>query len=115
MDILRQTWVHPDDPDEHGPLRWRQAQDLPPAGRRMDSPDDPDAHVGNTRRITWTGDNVQVTETCDEATLHVMTHVETTEAAVPDVRMTEPIQPALNDTQVTPDAHLVDAGDVDAT
>jgi hypothetical protein len=81
----------------------------------MDSPYDPDAHFGNKRRITWTGYTGHVTETCDEATLHVMTHVETTEAAVTDVTMTEPIQQALSDKQVAPDKHLVDAGYVDAT
>jgi hypothetical protein len=58
----------------------------------MDSPDAPDAHFGNKRRITWIGDTVHVTETRDDATLHVMTHVETTEAAVTDVSMTAPIQ-----------------------
>jgi len=82
---------------------------------RLDSPDAPDAHFGNQRRLTWTGDNVHVTEPCADATLHGMTHVETTEAAVTDVSMTEPIQPALSDTQMAPDTQLVDAGDVDAT
>jgi transposase len=115
VDILRQTWVHQYDTDEHGHLRWRQAQDRPPAGMRLDSPDDPDAHFGKKRSITGTGDKVPVTETCDEATLHGITPVETTEAAVTDVSMTEPIQQALNDQQVAPDEHLVDAGDVDAT
>jgi hypothetical protein len=56
-----------------------------------------------------------MTETCDEATLHVSTHVETTAAAVTDVRRTAPIPPALSDTQVAPDDHRVAAGDVDAT
>jgi transposase len=92
VDILRQTWVHQYYTDEHGHLGWRQAQDLPPAGMRMDSPYDPDAHFGNKRSITWTGYKVHVTETCDDATLHVITHVETTEAAVTDVTMTAPIQ-----------------------
>jgi transposase len=115
VDILRQTWVHQYYTDEEGHLRWRQAQDLPPAGMRMDSPYDPDAHFGNKRSITWTGYKVHVTETCDDATLHVITHVETTEAAVTDVTMTEPIQQALNDKQVAPDEHIVDAGYVDAT
>jgi transposase len=115
VDIRRQTWVHQYDTDAHGHLRWRQAQDRPPAGMRMDSPDDPDAHVGHTRRLTWTGDTGPVTETGDEATLHVMTHVETTEAAVTAVTMTEPSQHALHNKQVAPDAHIVDAGDVDAT
>jgi transposase len=81
---------------------------------RLDSPDDPDAHFGNTRRITWTGDKVPVTETCDEATLHVMTPIETSEAAVTEVTMTEPIQQALHAKPAAPDEHSVDAGYVDA-
>jgi transposase len=52
VDILRQTWIHQYYTDEHGHQRWRQAQDLPPAGMRMDSPYDPDAPFGNKRRIT---------------------------------------------------------------
>jgi transposase len=63
VDILHQTWVHQYYTDEHGYLRWRQAHDLPPAGMRMDSPYDPDAHFGNKRSITWTGYKVHVTET----------------------------------------------------
>lgn len=115
VDILRQTRVHQYYTDAQGHLRWRQAQDLPPAGRRQDSPYDPDAHFGNKRSITWTGYKVHMTETCDEVTLHVITHVETTEAAVTDVTMTEPIQQALTDKQVAPEEHIVDAGYVDAT
>jgi hypothetical protein len=41
--------------------------------------------------------------------------VEPTEAAVTDVTMTEPIHQALADKEVAPDAHIVDAGYVDAT
>jgi DDE family transposase/transposase-like protein DUF772 len=115
VDILRQTWVYQYSTDEQGHLRWRTAQNLPPAGMRMDSPSDPDAHYGNKRSITWTGDKVHMTETCDDDTLHVMTHVETTEAAVTDVTMTEAIHQALVDTQLPPETHIVDAGSVDAT
>jgi len=115
VDILRQTWVYQYYTDECGHLRWRQAKDLPPAGLRMDSPYDPDAHFGTKRSITWTGYKLHVTETCDDDTLHVITHVETTEAAVPDGAMTAPIQRALCDKHMGPEEHIVDAGYVDAT
>src|SRR5262245_38145893 len=114
IEILRQTWVYQYYTDEQGHLRWRTAQNLPLAGMRMDSPYDPDAHYGNKRSITWTGYKVHVTETCDTDTLHVITHVETTEAAVTDVTMTAPIQRALCDKQLGPAEHIVDAGYVDA-
>jgi transposase len=38
VEILRQTWVYQYYTDEQGRLRWRTAQNLPPAGRRIDSP-----------------------------------------------------------------------------
>jgi transposase len=115
VEILRQTWVYQYYTDEQGHLRWRTAQNLPPAGMRMDSPYDPDAHYGNKRSVTWTGYKVHMTETCDADTLHVITHVETTEAAVTDVTMTEPIHQALANKQLAPATHIVDAGYVDAT
>src|SRR5262245_53806067 len=115
VDILRQTWLYQYYTDEQGHLRWRTAQNLPPAGMRMDSPYDPDAHYGNKRSVTWTGYKVHMTETCDTDTLHVITHDETTEAAVTDVTMTEPIHQALADKQLAPETHIVDAGHVDAT
>jgi transposase len=115
VDILRRTWVYQYYTDEQGHLRWRTAQNLPPAGMRRDSPYDPEAHFGNKRSITWTGYKVHVTETCEADTLHVITHVETTEAAAPDVTMTEPIHQALAHKQLAPETHIVDAGYVDAT
>jgi transposase len=115
VERLRQTWVHQYYTEATGALRWRQATDLPPAGTRRDSPYDPDAHFGNKRSITWTGYKVHLTETCDDETPHVITHVETTEAAVPDVTMTTPIHQALADKQLAPATHIVDAGYVDAT
>src|SRR5262245_27259643 len=115
VDILRRTWVYQYYTDEQGCLRWRTAQNLPPAGRRLDSPYDPEAHFGNKRSITWTGYKVHVTETCDADTLHVITYGETTEAAAPDVTMTEPIHRALAHKQLAPETPIVDAGYVDAT
>jgi transposase len=114
VEILRQTWVYQYYHDEQGQLRWRKAQDLPPAGMRTDSPYDPEAHFGNKRSITWTGYKVHMTETCEEDAPHLITHIETTEAAVTDVTMTAPIHQALAARQLTPATHIVDAGYVDA-
>jgi transposase len=114
VEILRQTWVHQYHYDEQGQLRWRKAQDLPPAGMRTDSPYDPEAHFGNKRSITWTGYKVHLTETCEEDAPYLITHIETTEAAVTDVTMTAPIHQALAVRQLTPATHIVDAGYVDA-
>jgi hypothetical protein len=114
VEILRQTWVHQYYTDANGQLRWRQAKDLPPAGRRVDSPYDPEAHFGNKRSMTWTGYKVHLSETCEANALHLITHVETTPAMVSDVAMTEPIHQAFAAHQLLPDEHVVDAGYVDA-
>lgn len=67
---------------------------------------------GNKPSITWTGYKVHLTETCDDNALHVITHVETSEAAVMGVTMTEPINQALSDQEVLSDEPILDAGDV---
>jgi len=91
---LRQTWGHQYSTEVNGQLRFRQAKELPPAGKRVASPDAPEAHFGKKRSMTWTGDTVQRTETGDAHALHVMTHGETTAAAVSDVMLTEPMHQA---------------------
>jgi transposase len=70
----RRAWVHQFHIEE-GAVRWRKAADLAPAGRRFDSPYDPEAHYGNKRRTTWTGSKVHVTETCDSDAPHLVVHV----------------------------------------
>jgi transposase len=114
VDILRQTWVHQYFVDE-GQVRLRRAQDLPPAGQRYDSPYDPEARYGNKRSTTWTGYKVHLTETCDENSVHLITHVETTQAHRSDTDQTQPIHEALASKALLPKEHVVDAGYVDGT
>lgn len=114
VDILRQTWVHQYFVDE-GQVRLRSAKDLPPAGQRYDSPYDPQARYGNKRSTTWTGYKVHLTETCDENSSHLITHVETTQAHISDTDQTRPIHEALASKALLPKKHVVDAGYVDGT
>ena len=112
VDILRQTWVHQYFVDD-GNVRLRSAKDLPPAGQRYDSPYDPQARYGNKRSTTWTGYKVHLTETCDENRLHLISHVETTQAHISDTDQTQPIHEALDRKALLPKEHVVDAGYVD--
>ena len=112
VDILRQTWVHQYFVDD-GNVKLRSAKDLPPAGQRYDSPYDPQARYGNKRSTTWTGYKVHLTETCDENRLHLITHVETTQAHISDTDQTQPIHEALDGKALLPKEHVVDAGYVD--
>jgi transposase len=113
VQILRRTWVHQFLVQE-GQVRLRPKEDLPPASLRQDSPYDPEAHYGNKRTTTWTGFKLHLTETCDEDQPHLITHVETTMATVPDTEVTAPIHEALSAKHLSPSDHLVDAGYVDA-
>jgi transposase len=112
VDTLRRAWVDPYWVDD-GVVRWRKAGELAPAGVRLDSPDDPEAHFGIKRTTSWTGDKVHVTETCDRAQIHLITHVDTTPAAVDDAARTAAMHDALAGKGLPPREHLVDAGDVD--
>jgi transposase len=113
VQILRHSWISQYYAQE-GRLRWRKAEDLPPAALRSDSPYDPEAHYGNKRSQTWTGYKVHVTETCDDDEIHLITHVETTLAGVTDSDLSAPIHEALAKKTLLPDEHFLDAGYMDA-
>ena len=113
MEVLRRVWLAQYYLDE-GRVRWRKAGDLPPAGRRIDSPYDPEATFGNKRSTTWTGYKVHLTETCEGGEVHLITNVETTPAVTSDVDQTAPIHTSLAAKGLLPGDHLLDAGYVDA-
>ena len=54
------------------------------------------------------------TETCDDETPHLITHVETTTATTYDGAVTETIQTALAAKGLLPEEHIVDSGYLDA-
>jgi transposase len=97
-----------------GGLRWRTAKELPPACVAIYSPYDPEVHFGKKRDTRWLGYKVHVTESCDDDSPNLITHVETTLAPVQDVTMTTPIHQALKAKDCLPATHLVDSGYVDA-
>ena len=57
---------------------------------------------------------VHLTETCDDDSPHLITHVETTPAPVADDATVPRIHEALAERDLLPDVHIVDTGDVDA-
>lgn len=110
---LRQVWAEQfaDPPD---PVRWREKKDMGSSLDLITSPYDPEARYSTKRGMEWVGYKVHFTETCDEKSPHLITHVETTVAAVPDDQMLAPIHEALARRGLLPDMHLVDAGYTDA-
>lgn len=104
VDHLRQSWIGQFWID-NGHLRLRDAKDLPPVGKRSDSPYDPEARYGNKRSTTWTGYKVHLTETCDEHQMHLVTHIVTSPANIPDIEQTEVVHKALKMKQLLPQVH----------
>jgi transposase len=66
--------------------------------------------------VVWNGSDTRVhfTETCDEEYPRLITHVETTHAAVPDEQALPLIHEALAHHNLLPEMHVVDAGYTDA-
>jgi transposase len=80
----------------------------------IESPYDPEARYRSKRRMCWTGYAATLTETSDDNSPHLITHVATTTATVHEVNCTAPIQEALVGLGLPPAEHLVDAGFVAA-
>lgn len=113
IEILRRVWVQQYHLRE-GQLRWRSAEDLPPARQLIRSPYDPEATLSQKRSTLWTGYKVHLTETCEPEEVHLITDVQTTSAPTADVEVTALIHTALAKKERLPGKHLVDTGYVDA-
>ena len=112
VEVLRQVWLQQYVVLD-GELTWRAAQDMPPNSQRIESPYDVDARNKTKHTTNWTGYTAHLTETCDKETPNLITHVETTPATTNEVEMTAPIHQALQEKDLLPSEHLVDAGYVD--
>jgi transposase len=106
---LRQVWSE-QYLDPPAPARWRPAKELAPAGELIASPHDPDARWSVKRGMEWVGYKAHVTETCDPARPHLITHIETTPATTQDDQMLDEIHADLAAADRLPGEHLVDTG-----
>jgi transposase len=113
VQTLRQVWAEPYT-DPPGPLRWREAHEMPPPADLIASPDDVEARYGTTRGLAWVGYQVHVTETCEDGQPHPMTHVLTTPATTPDGVMGPAVHDDWAPRDRLPSPHLLDGGDVEA-
>ena len=107
VETLRQVWVQ-QFYMEAGELHWRDIKDCPPSSVMIASPYDLDSRYSEKRGEYWRGYKVHLTETCDDDTPHVITHVETTMATDQDVTVIDTIHQALEQQNRLPDVHLVD-------
>lgn len=96
------------------PVRWKDLRELPRAAEQLESPYDLDARYCTKRSTQWLGYKVHYTETCDLDQVYLITQVQTTPATLHDIHCTVPIQAALQQRELLPQEHLVDAAYIDA-
>lgn len=113
VQTLRQVWAE-QYTDAPGPARFREKKDLGSSADLVVSSYDTEARFSIKRGMEWIGYKVHFTETCDEAAPHLITHVETTSAAIPDDQVLLLIHEGLAADDLLPDMHLVDAVYTDA-
>jgi transposase len=97
-----------------GRLRLRDPKERPPATDQVESPYELEARYGTKRSLHGVGYKVHLTETCDDALPHLLTHVATTVAPASDVQQLAAIHADLACSELLPAQHLVDAGYVRA-
>lgn len=105
---LRTIWEQQFDPLDQGGC-WR-AEPALPAAQLINSPYDLEARYGKKRTTLWVGYKVHFTQTCDEDAPQLITHVETTQAPIPDEHSLSAIHADLAEKKLLPEQHLVDAG-----
>jgi transposase len=114
VDLLRRIWVQNFYREGERPFWRTDEQGIPPSSVFISSPHDSDAHYGKKGTTQWVGYKVHLTETCEEDTPLLITHVETTPGPVADGDVTPTIHQALAHKQLLPEQHLVDTGYLDA-
>src|SRR4051794_6118595 len=103
VQVLRTVWAQQFIAvDENGSLRYREAEDLPPSAQLVVSPYDVAARSGCKDEQRWVGYKVHLTETCDDDSPHLITHVETTPATATDEAALAPIHEALKQRELLP-------------
>lgn len=107
--LMEQMWKQQLEIKE-GKVCFLAAEKLAPVGERFDSPYDAEAKFGKKRSTNWQGYKVHLTETCGQASPHLITNVITTAAYLPDTEVNFKIHQDLKEKDLSPDIHLVDAG-----
>jgi transposase len=129
VQVLRRIWIQQyyRDISEDGEkvIRREEQHGLPPGRDRLASPYDLDARYAEKHGKGWTGYKYHATETVSDPAgddpgtgrpelPNLITGVQTTCAAVPDVAMTEPVHDSLQAAGLAPGEHAADSGYVPA-
>ena len=100
-----------DDPPN---VRFKSNREVAKADEKIESPYDVDARYRSKHGLSWTGYMMHQSETCDEGSVNLITHVHTTPADVHEAMCTETIHTALSKKGLAPKEHVVDAGYISA-
>ena len=96
-------------------LRWKSNKELTVRETPcIESPYDVEVRYRRRCGTTWTGYIAHLSETCDDDSVHLVTHVMTTDARSHEAQCIEGIHDALIAKQLRPAEHYVDAAYVDA-
>src|SRR5919198_701872 len=117
LEALRQIWVqqyYRCTVPGLDALRWRTADEQPPAALRITSPYELEARYCTKRDTQWVGYKLHLSETCEPAHPDLITQVLTTPSTTPDCTMGPPIIQDLAARDLLPGTHLFDSGYVDA-
>ena len=112
--VLERHYERIEDESGFTQVRFKTNRELPPAAEGIESPYDLEARFRSRYETDWTGYQVHLSETCEDDEVHLITHVETTQATVHESQKTEAIHQALVDKGLPPDQHLVDSAYIDA-
>jgi len=113
VDTLQRVWKQDYLPAEKGGT-WIADEDRLEAAKLYFSPYDLDASAAKKRSTYWIGYKAHFTETCDEDFPRLLTQVSTTIAPTPDRQALPDIHEILDQRELLPERHLVDAGYTDA-
>jgi transposase len=126
VQALRRIWIQQYYRDGEKVIRREEREHgLPPGRDRIVSPYDLDARYSEKHGMGWLGYKGHFTETVSDPAdddpgtrrpevLNLVTDVQTTHAAVPDVVMTAPVHDSLEASGLLPGEHAVDSGYVSA-
>ena len=109
---LRRVWSEQYHPPQEpgGRARLKGAKEMRPAAETIQSPYDTEARYSCKREVNWVGYKVHLTETCEQGSPNLITHVETTPSTSPDLRALAAVHEALSEKDLLPEKQLVDAG-----
>ncbi|MDP9479244.1 MAG: IS1182 family transposase [Actinomycetota bacterium] len=112
VNVLRRVWSEQYHPPQEpgGRARLRETKEMRPAAETIQSPYDTEARYSWKREVNWVGYKVHLTETCEEGSPNLITHVETMPSTSPDLRALAAVHESLSEKDLLPDKQLVDAG-----